>query len=176
MNKLVMGFLAAIVAFPATVFAEKAVTLTVEETIEINAPTKAVWFKLHNFGDMGAWHPAVKKTEIVDGNLNKPGAVRLLTLQDGGTIKEKLLSYNFKGKTFEYSIIEGVLPVSEYVSTLTVNESKDGKSIVVWKGNFKRKDTSDTPATGQGDEDAIKTISGVYKGGLENLKKVSEAR
>lgn len=176
MKNFAMAFLATAFILPVTAFAEKATTLTVEEKIEINAPTKAVWFKVHNFGDMGAWHPAVKKTEITEGELHKPGVVRVLTLQDGGTIKEKLLSYKFKEKSFEYAIIEGVLPVSEYVSTVTVNEAKDGKSIVIWKGNFKRKDVSDKPAAGQGDEDAIKAITGVYKGGLENLKKVSESK
>lgn len=176
MNKFVMTMIAAAFALPVTAFAEKAATLTVEEKIEINAPTKTVWIKLHNFGDMGAWHPAVKKTEIIEGELHKPGVVRVLTLQDGGTIKEKLLNYKFKDKTFEYAIVDGVLPVSDYVSTVTVNEAKDGKSVVIWKGNFKRKDTSDKPVAGQGDEDAVKTITGVYKGGLENLKKISETK
>jgi mxaD protein len=176
MKKIAIAIVAAAFALPLTAFAEKATLLTVEEKIEINAPSKVVWSKLHNFADMGAWHPAVKKTEIVEGKTNKPGAVRVLTLQDGGTIKEKLLAYKFKERTFEYAIVEGVLPVSDYVSTLTVGETKDGKSLVVWKGNFKRKDISDKPATGQGDDDAVKTITSVYKGGLENLKKISEAK
>jgi mxaD protein len=156
--------------------AGKAEILNVEEKIEVNAPANTVWFKLHNFSDMGAWHPAVKKTELIEGENNKAGAVRLLTLQDGGTIKEKLINYKFKEKSFEYEIIEGVLPVSNYVSTLTVTEAKDGKSLVVWKGNFKRKDISDKPAAGSTDEDAVKTITSVYKGGLDNLKKVSESK
>lgn len=176
MKKLALALITTVFALPFPAFAEKAVILTVEETIEINAPAKTVWFKLHNFGDMGTWHPAVKKTEVVEGDNNKPGAVRILTLQDGGTIKEKLLTYKFKERTLEYKIVAGVLPVSDYVSTLTVSEAKDGKSLVFWKGNFKRKDLADNPATGQGDEDAVKTITGVYKGGLENLKKISETR
>jgi mxaD protein len=114
--------------------------------------------------------------QVLFGQNNKAGAVRLLTFQDGGTIKEKLNNYIFKDKTFEYEVIEGVLPVSNYVSTLTVSEAKDGKSLVVWKGNFKRKDTSDKPAAGLGDEDAVKTITSVYIGGLDNLKKVSETK
>jgi len=176
MNKLVIALLASAFVIPFSAFAKEATTLNVEEKMEVNAPASAVWFNLHSFGDMGAWHPAVKKTEIVDGYNNKAGAVRLLTLQDGGTIKEKLLDYKFKEKSFKYEIIEGVLPVSNYVSTLKVSEAKDGKSLVTWTGNFKRKDLSDKPATGQGDEDAVKAIIGVYKGGLENLKKVSEGK
>jgi mxaD protein len=176
MKKLAIALIVSALTLPISAFAEKAATLNVEEKIEINAPTSTVWSKLHNFSDMGAWHPAVKKTELVEGQNNKAGAVRLLTLQDGGTIKEKLTAYEFKEKSFEYEIIEGVLPVRNYVSTLTVTEAKGGKSLVVWKGNFKRIDTSDQPAAGLGDEDAVKSITSVYKGGLDNLKKVSETK
>lgn len=176
MKPLSIALIIGAITLPISAFAEKAATLHVQEKIEVNAPTSAVWSKLHNFSDMGAWHPAVKKTELVEGTNNKAGAVRLLTLQDGGTIKEKLTAYKFKEKSFEYVIVEGVLPVSNYASTLTVTEAKDGKSLVVWKGSFKRKDTSDKPAVGLEDEDAVKTITSVYKGGLDNLKKISETK
>lgn len=149
--------------------------LKANESVEINASVADVWSKMSNFGDLGAWHPAVKTTEIVEGTNNKKGAVRLLTLQDGGTIKEQLEAYSAKKHSYSYKILEGVLPVSSYHSTIKVTPVAEGKTKVVWIGNFKRKDTSATPAQGQGDEDAVKTISGVYRGGLDNLKKLSEA-
>jgi mxaD protein len=155
-------------------FADEAKSLSAHEEVTINASAAKVWTKVSNFNDLGAWHPAVKTTDIVTGKNNKIGAERLLTLQDGGTIKEKLLGYNAKAKTFKYSIIEGVLPVSSYVSTLTVKATGKDKSLVVWEGTFKRKDTADTPAEGQDDAAAVKTITGVYRGGLDNLKKISE--
>jgi mxaD protein len=176
MKKLIAASFALALLSPLAVLADHAKTLKVKESIEINAKADDVWAKANNFGDLGAWHPAVKKTEILEGENNKKGAVRLLTLQDGGTIKEKLKAYNPKSKSFTYEIVEGVLPVSHYVSTLTVKAEKDGKTIVVWQGSFKRKDLSETPAKGQGDEDATNTITSVYKGGLENLKKISEAK
>lgn len=176
MKKLAITLIVSALTLPISAFAGEAATLNVEEKIEVNSPTSDVWFKLHNFSDMGAWHPAVKKTELVEGINNKAGAVRLLTLQDGGTIKEKLTAYKFKEKSFDYEILEGVLPVSNYVSKLTVTEAMNGKSLVVWKGRFKRKDTSDRPAEGLGDEEAVKTITSVYKGGLDNLKKISETK
>ena len=155
-------------------FADEAKSLSVHEEVTINAPAEKVWEKVSNFNDLGAWHPAVKTTEIVSGKNNVVGAERLLTLQDGGTIKEKLLAYNAKAKTFKYSIIEGVLPVTSYVSSVTVKAEGKDKSIVVWKGTFKRKDTAATPAEGQDDATAVKVITGVYRGGLDNLKKISE--
>jgi mxaD protein len=155
-------------------FADEAKSLTAHEEVSIDAPSAKVWEKVSNFNDLGAWHPAVKTTEIATGKNNKAGAERLLTLQDGGTIKEKLLAYNAKAQTFKYSIVEGVLPVTEYVSSVTVKPVGKDKSLVVWEGTFKRKDTSATPAEGQDDATAVKVITSVYRGGLDNLKKISE--
>ena len=155
-------------------FAAPAKSLNVKEEVVINAPAAKVWEKVSNFNDLGAWHPAVKKTEILSGTNNNVGAVRLLTLQDGGTIKEKLLAYNAKKMTFKYAILEGVLPVSHYASTVTVQAQGDNKTLVVWNGTFKRKDVGATPAAGQDDETALKTMTSVYRGGLDNLKKITE--
>ncbi|HEY8119505.1 MAG TPA: SRPBCC family protein [Methylophilaceae bacterium] len=163
-------------AFSVNVFAAPAKTLSVKESVELNAPADVVWAKVNNFGDLGAWHPAVAKTEITAGTNNEKGAVRVLTLQDGGKITEKLRAYNGKKMSYEYEIVEGVLPVSHYVSTITVKADGKDKSVVVWVGHFKRKDTAATPAAGQDDETAVKTITGVYKGGLDNLKKLVEAK
>lgn len=174
MKKALLAFLAVALTLPITALAGNAKTLKVVKTIEINAPANVVWAKVDDFGDLGEWHPAVAKTEIVKGKDNVKGAVRVLTLQDGGTIKEKLRSYNAKRMTFEYEILEGVLPVSSYVSSVTVKSGKRGVTTVVWKGRFKRKDTSANPAAGQDDETAVKTITSVYKAGLDNLKKISE--
>lgn len=158
----------------STVFA--ADNLKAEESVEINAKADVVWAKASNFGDLGAWHPAVKTTQIVSGTNNQKGAVRLLTLQDGGTIKEELEAYNPGQKSFGYTILDGVLPVSHYHSTFVVKSISDTKTKVTWSGEFKRKDTSDSPAAGQTDADATNTIHAVYKGGLDNLKKISESK
>jgi len=155
-------------------FADEAKSLSAHEEVTINAPVAKVWTTVSNFNDLGAWHPAIKKTEIVSGTNNKVGAERLLTLQDGGTIKEKLLAYSAKTHSFKYSIIEGVLPVSSYVSTVSLKAQGKDKTLVVWTGTFKRKDTAVTPAAGQDDETAVKTMTSVYRGGLDNLKKISE--
>lgn len=156
------------------VFAADAKLLKVEEKVEINAPAQKVWAAVNNFGDLGAWHPAVAKTEIKSGTNNQPGAVRELTLKDGGKITEKLRRYNDKKMMYEYAILEGVLPVSHYVSDVIVKSEGDAKTVVTWKGSFKRKDLSAAPAAGQDDDSAVKTITGVYRGGLDNLKKITE--
>lgn len=151
-----------------------AANLAVDEKVSINAPADKVWAKVQNFGDLGAFHPAVAKTEILSGTNNKTGAVRLLTLQDGGTVKETLTAYDAKAMTYSYVINESVLPVSHYAAKIMVKPTSATTSEVVWTANFARKDPSDTPAKGQDDQSATDTIHAVFQGGLNNLKKITE--
>lgn len=180
MKKITLPLLALFLALPLvsqgakTQKPVKLPNLTVTQTIEIKAPPEAVWGRISDFNGMNTWHPAVAKSEILSGTNNKKGAVRLLTLQDGGTIKEKLLRYNNQGMSFKYSIIEGVLPVSHYVSTIRVKPGKDGGSLVEWYGKFQRKSPLANPPEGENDATATNTINSVYKAGLENLKKLAE--
>ena len=165
---------AALAAVSVAAFAA-ASTLKVSKEVTINASADKVWTQVKNFDGLNTWHPAVAKDEIVAGKNNEVGAERLLTLKDGGTIKEKLLAYDAKAHSFKYSILEGVLPVSDYTSTLSVKSAGKDKSTVTWSGWFKRKNTGANPAANENDETATKTMESVYQGGLDNLKKLMEA-
>jgi len=150
--------------------------LHVTQTVAIDASAAKVWKTAKDFDSLNAWHPAVAKDAIVEGTNNTVGAVRLLTLQDGGTIKEKLLSFDAAHHKFRYAIVEGVIPVSNYTSTFVVTSAGKGKSTVTWSGRFQRKNLADNPADNENDKTATDTITGVYKSGLDNLKKVVEAK
>jgi len=150
--------------------------LHVTKSVTINADAAKVWDVVKNFDGLNTWHPAVAKDEIVSGKNNTVGAVRLLTLKDGGTIKEKLLAYNSDAHLFKYSILEGVLPVSSYTSNFAVTAAGAGKATVTWSGDFKRKNVGDKPADNENDKAATDTMSGVYQSGLDNLKKMLEAK
>jgi mxaD protein len=76
--------------------------------------------------------------------------------------------------TYKYGMMDTVLPVSRYSSSITVIPEGANISVVVWKGKFKRADSSSTPAVGKDDKTAIKTITDIYRSGLANLKKISE--
>ena len=167
-------FAAALLASGAGVAAAR--LLHVRKSVTIDASADTVWNASKNFDGLGTWHPAVATDQIVAGTNNKAGAVRLLTLKGGGTIKEKLLSFDARDRRFRYSIIEGVLPVSDYRSTFAVKSLGRNKSEVLWAGWFKRKDTGAHPAAADNDKAAITAISGVYQSGLDNLKKVVEAK
>ena len=149
--------------------------LKISKSVTVNASADKVWAKVKDFGGLDKWHPAVATDKIVEGTDNKVGAVRVLTLKDGGTIKEKLLAHDDLRHTFKYSILEGVLPVSNYTSTLTV--AADGKKAkVTWSGAFQRKNTGPAPGPNEDDKTATDTMGGVYQAGLDNLKKIVEGK
>ena len=150
--------------------------LTTSKSITIDAPAGKVWKMVKDFNGLNTWHPAVATDEIVEGKNNAVGAVRVLTLKGGGTIKEKLLVFNSAGRSFKYSIVEGVLPVSDYTSILTVKSGGKNKAVVTWSGRFKRKNVGDNPGANEDDKTAVDTINGVYQGGLDNLKKLAEGK
>jgi hypothetical protein len=145
----------------------------VQSQIEINAPIEKVWAVIGNFQDM-SWHPAVAKTEGSGGN--EPGATRVLTLQSGGTISEKLTKYDADAKTLGYEITEvdvKVVPVTNYGATLAARGTAD-KTIVEWRSAFYRGFVNNDPPPELSDEAAVNAITGIFKAGLENLKKKLE--
>jgi mxaD protein len=150
--------------------------LTTSKTVTIDAPASKVWNTVKDFNGLNTWHPAVATDELVEGKNNTVGVVRVLTLKGGGTIKEKLLAFDPKSRSFKYAIVESVLPVSDYTATLVVKPAGKNKSAVTWTGHFKRKNVGDNPPDSENDKAAVDTINGVYKGGLDNLKKIAEAK
>jgi len=162
------------VAAPWAALAAAPTTLKVVETVEINAPVSKVWAAVKDFDSLDKWHPGFAKDEIVKGANNKVGAVRSLTVKGGPTFTEELLAYSSKTHSYKYTITdESALPIHGYKSTITV-KAKGGGSIVTWSGWFKRKNTSDSPPEAESDAGVIKFITGVYRGGLDNLKKMVE--
>ena len=144
---------AAAVALAFSCLSAAAVESTYKATS--TATPDAVWKKIGDFCGIGTWHPAVEKCELSQG-----GKVRTLSLKGGGTIVERLVSWNDKAHSYTYKIVSGPLPVRDYVSTIKVLPESSGSSIV-WTGNYKAKGASDA--------DAQKTIDGVYKAGADAL-------
>ena len=186
MKMMIPATVLTISALAAGYAAAAAPQLHVTKSITINAPAAAVWRAAKDFSGLNTWHPAVAKDEIVEGVTVLPithsppadpaGAVRLLTLKDGGTIKEKLLSFDDAGRTFKYSIVEGVLPVSDYTSTFAVTPAGKNRTLVSWSGRFKRKNLGEHPAENENDKTAVDAIGAVYTAGLDNLKKLVEEK
>lgn len=146
----------------------------VVEKITIDAPADAVWATLKNFDALKDWHPAVAASPADKGNTT--GSVRSITLKGGGEIVETLEGYSDEQKRYAYRAKDGgALPVSNYTSILQVTP-EGGKSVVEWRGAFYRAFPGNDPPADKNDEAAVKAVTGVYQGGLANLKKIAEGK
>jgi carbon monoxide dehydrogenase subunit G len=142
------------------------------DRITINAPPSAVWAKIRNFDALKDWHPAVAESPADKGNA--VGSVRQIKLKGGGELTETLESYDDAKMKYSYRAKDGgALPVTNYTSTISVS-AEGSQSVVEWRGAFYRGYPNNDPPPDKNDEAAVKAISGVYKGGLENLKKLVE--
>jgi mxaD protein len=166
--------LAALLALPILALAAPPKTLSVTETVSIKATPDQVWAVVKDFDSLDKWHPAFAKDVLIKGSNNTQGTVRELTIKDGPSFQEELLKFSEKAHSYTYRIIDSPLPISDYKSTLTVKAGKDGATVVTWVGHFKRKNPADAPPEAESDAGAVKLITGVYQGGLSNLKKKIE--
>ncbi len=138
-----------------TVIPAAAVELSIKGTSA--ASVDAVWAKVGDFCGIANWHPAIEKCV-----LSADGKTRTLSLKGGGSIVEKLEKRDDAQHSYSYSILEGPLPVANYMSTISVTKDGSG-SMVMWTGHY--------DAKGASPEDAKKTIDGVYQAGVDVLVK-----
>lgn len=147
----------------------------VSESIIINAPPAKVWGVVSNFQD-GGWIPVVAKTQGTGGN--EAGAKRTLTLKNDATVDEEVAKLEPEKMTLMYRITQvdvKVLPVTNYSSWLVVTPEDGGaKSKVEWRGAFYRGYPNNDPPPELNDEAAVNAVTGLYKAGLESLKKQIE--
>ncbi|MFW1676519.1 SRPBCC family protein [Pontibacter sp. JAM-7] len=128
--------------------------IAVTESVQLNAKPAAVWALVGDFNGLYRWHPAVIKSQSTSDT------GRILTLGNGATISETLLSQDNEAHSYSYRIDESPLPVASYEASIAVSATENG-SLVTWSSSF--------DASGASDEEAASTIRGVYKAGLEHL-------
>ena len=131
---------------------------TASSVIEIPASADQVWQLIGGFNSLPDWLPFIAKSEPSEG-----GRVRHLTAADGGTIVERLQTFDNVARTYSYTIEASPFPVSAYLATLRVEALTESSAKVTWSGVF-------TPAPGTTDEAVEALFAGVYRGGLEALR------
>lgn len=174
MKAQLMGLIFGAALLQGTALAAPPAPLKVVQSVEIKAPVDKVWATIKDFDSLNKWHPGFAKDEIVSGGDNKIGTVRRLTIKDGPSFTEQLLALDGAKHTMRYKIVESPLPITHYVSRISLHAQANGTTKVVWAGNFKRKNPADSPPEAESDAGATKLVTGVYRGGLDNLKKMLE--
>ncbi len=126
----------------------------------VAAPASRVWSIVGPFDGLAAWHPAFASSVITNGlPANLVGAERLLTLREGGEIRERLLGMSEFKRTCVYTILSSPLPIGDYVATLRVTPVTMGdRAFVEWWSRFET-DPADREAM-------VALLRGVYEAGI----------
>jgi hypothetical protein len=104
----------------------------------VPADAAAVWRVVRDFDGLPTWHPAISASELEDGaRSDQVGAVRHLTLGDGGAVREQLIALDDREQRLTYSILESPFPVRDYRSTIQVLPvTASGECVVTWSVLF----------------------------------------
>lgn len=191
MKKIFTLALAALLIVPMAASAHGPSRQKVVEKIVINATPEKVWEMVGDFGGLHNWHPAVAATTM-EGE-----KTRILSLgdKDGPTITEDLKALDNEKMMMKYRITDmtvvgeethlgktyevPVVPVHNYLAVIKV-QAVEGGTEVTWTGKFYRvfqlnyERTEPKHPKGLGDADGVNAITGIFKAGLENLKKLCE--
>lgn len=130
----------------------------VEMTVELGASAERVWQLVGDFDALSRWHPAVASSRV-----SREGGrtLRRLGLHGGGTIIEALEHHDEAAHRYTYSILDAPLPVANYRSELSVEEQGGERCRVRWSSRFE--------PDGVPEPEAVETIRGIYKAGLDAL-------
>jgi carbon monoxide dehydrogenase subunit G len=135
--------------------------IAVEE--DYAASAAVVWQKLSDFGGLASWMPGVATCESEGDGV---GAVRKVSMGPV-VVVERLESFDDAGRSLSYSIIEGPMPVQNYLATISVRETGADACHVDWSASFDLPD-------GLTEEQIAPGLEGAYGGALTALKPIVE--
>ena len=132
----------------------------------INASIDKVWDKIRDFNALPDWHPAIADSTIENGEpSDKIGCIRNFNLQDdGGNIREQLLSLSDTDRSCTYSILESPMGVEDYIATLRLVPVTDGnRTYAEWTAEF--------GCAPEEEEELVNFVgAAVFQGGFDSLK------
>lgn len=120
---------------------------------------EVVWKELSDFGGLDRWMPGVERCEVEGEGV---GALRTVAM---GPVKvvERLDSFDDAGRRLSYALLEGPMPLRDFVGSIEVTETGAGSCRVDWSARFELPE-------GVGEEQVAPGIEGGYGGALKALK------
>lgn len=129
---------------------------------KVAKPRARIFATLTDFGGVGRILPdAVKACECVGSGV---GAVRTITLGDGGKVVERL-EVAHDQTVFGYSIIENnAIPVENYFAVVILTDTADGGTNVLYGSNW--------TAKGAPESDVRGSLEGLYNAIIDGVVKL----
>ena len=132
----------------------------------IQKPIDEVWAKIRDFNGLAGWMAGILACEIEGGRASDAvGAVRRMTIPNGGQVREQLLALSDVEHSLTYAVLEGPLPVASLVATMTLKPitTEAGATFGEWTARF---------VAHEGKEQAARELLGkVFGAGWRGLKK-----
>jgi ribosome-associated toxin RatA of RatAB toxin-antitoxin module len=126
----------------------------VQKSKAFDVSADRMWERVGDFHRLQTWLPGIEKEEKVE-----EGRARRLTLGGGMQMVEKLIDQS--ERQYTYTISEGPLPITNYVSTLRVREAGKDACVVEWESEF--------DPVGIPDDQAVAIVEAIYDAGLNGL-------
>lgn len=126
----------------------------VSRQVELNVPAATAWKLVGNPESLSDWHPAIVTSPVNDGR-------RTCSFPDGKQIVESVASHDDANMKYTYTIVEGEVPMRDYVSTLEVVAIDDARCRLQWSATFE-------PLAPEAEVAGF--VGGVYEAGLESVK------
>lgn len=171
MKKFLYFMLALLTSFQ--LFAHGPTPQKVQESITVNSSVEKTWAFVKQFESIHIWHPSVKETKI-----EKKGddTFRILTLEGGGILEEKLRSVDEDLKKIKWEITKGEVPFTDFNAYLIVSKgANENESVIQWTARFYRLYKLNPPIPeGQDDATAKAAVQGIVDSGLKGLKETIE--
>ena len=126
-----------------------------------------MWAVVGDFRGIGSWHPLVAQpARYTVGDPRTEGAVRILPLVSGESMRDRLVDWDGTHLTLRYASEDTYLPVTKFEATLEVTNNLDGTSTVSWSAIF-------DATEGTSDDQAIAAVQEFFATGLDALAALS---
>ena len=132
----------------------------------VPAPIDKVWKRIRDFNALPKWHPRIRESRIENAEpSDKVGCIRNFQLQSGDTIREQLVGLSDYDMFCTYTMLEGPMPLSNYVATLRLTKvTEDNQTFAEWSAEF--------DCEPEDEEDLVNGIgTNVFQGGFDALKR-----
>lgn len=136
-------------------------TVEVEETAVLAVAPHEAWAVVGDFAGLVA---SLGLTPEVEGE--GIGMLRRVAPGGGPPITERLESRDAAAMRLQYSIVDGPVPLRDYLATMQLGPGDDpGTTVLRWSATFE-------PAPGTSEEDAAALVRRIYRGGIAGLQRL----
>lgn len=104
----------------------------VSVTKSINVSAQSAWSELSSFRGIENYSPIAKSVTKGEG----AGATRVCTMPDGANIDEVMNLMDNDNMHFQYAILSGPFPVTDYVSDVRVRSTGENSCEVTWACSY----------------------------------------